>query len=159
MLVVMALDGTTLAGRGWSNGATQRRLTVEQAARVVAGVAAEHHVVLTYGRGPQVGLLALQALPCSEVRAYPLEVPGADTEDTAGYLLEQELGRYLPADRLASLITRVVVAPDDAAFAYPSEGGRSRRRAWAGGAWCRRRPRCRSSRCPRFASWSTVASL
>jgi carbamate kinase len=121
MLVVMALDGTTLAGRGWSNGATQRRLTVEQAARVVAGVAAEHHVVLTYGRGPQVGLLALQALPCSEVRAYPLEVPGADTEDTAGYLLEQELGRYLPADRLASLITRVVVAPDDAAFAYPSE--------------------------------------
>jgi carbamate kinase len=121
MLVVMALDGTTLAGRGWSNGGTQRRLTVEQAARVVAGVAAEHHVVLTYGRGPQVGLLALQALACGEVPAYPLEVPGADTEDTAGYLLEQELGHLLPVDRLATLMTRVVVDPDDAAFAYPSE--------------------------------------
>jgi carbamate kinase len=55
------------------------------------------------------------------VPAYPIELPNTETEDTAGYLLEQELGRLLPADRLAALITRVVVDADDAAFAYPTE--------------------------------------
>jgi carbamate kinase len=121
MLVVMALDGATLVEPGRRNGVAGRRLAVQRAARVVVEVATEHHVVLTYGRGPQAGLLALQALTCAEVAAYPLEVPGAETEDTAGHLLEQELGRLLPADRLATLMTRVVVDPDDAAFAYPTE--------------------------------------
>jgi hypothetical protein len=37
---------------GTRNGATGRRLTAEQAALVVADVATEHHMVLTYGRGP-----------------------------------------------------------------------------------------------------------
>jgi carbamate kinase len=55
------------------------------------------------------------------VPAYPLELPDAEGEDTAGYLLEQELGHLLPVDRLATLMARVVVDPDDAAFAYPSE--------------------------------------
>ena len=121
MLVVMALDRATLAGHGRRNGASGRLLTVEQAAGVVADMANEHHIVLTYGAGPQVGLLALQSLTCGDVPAYPLEVPGAETEEVAGYLLEQELGRLLPADRLATLTTRVVVDPDDAAFAYPTE--------------------------------------
>jgi magnesium-transporting ATPase (P-type) len=55
MLVVMELDGTTLVEPGRRNGATRRRLTAEQAALVVADVATEHHVVLTYGRGPRSG--------------------------------------------------------------------------------------------------------
>ena len=45
----------------------------------------------------------------------------AETEGMVGYLLEQELGRHLPPDRLATLLTQIVVDPDDYAFANPTK--------------------------------------
>jgi carbamate kinase len=77
--------------------------------------------VLTHGNGPQVGLLALQNAAYTEVPSYPLDVLDAETEGMVGYMLEQELGRHLPPDRLATLLTQVVVDPDDPAFGHPTK--------------------------------------
>ena len=38
-----------------------------------------------------------------------------------GYLLEQELGHHLPRGRLATLLTQVVVNPNDPAFLHPTK--------------------------------------
>jgi carbamate kinase len=86
----------------------------------VAALAAEHHVVVTHGNGPQVGLLALQNAAYRDVPAYPLDVLDAESEGMVGYLFEQELGRRVAPDRLATLLTQVVVDPDDPAFARPT---------------------------------------
>jgi carbamate kinase len=78
-------------------------------------------VVLTHGNGPQVGLLALQNEAYPAVAPYPLDVLDAETAGMVGYILEQELGRYVPRDRLATLLTQVVVDADDPAFANPTK--------------------------------------
>jgi carbamate kinase len=55
------------------------------------------------------------------VDPYPLDVLDAETEGMVGYVLEQELGRHLPSDRLATLLTQVLVDPTDPAFSYPTK--------------------------------------
>jgi carbamate kinase len=121
MLVVLALGGNALLRRGEPLEADRQRTNVRIAADAIAQVAVEHRVVLTHGNGPQVGLLALQNEAYSEVRAYPLDVLGAETEGMVGYLLEQELGRLLPREHLATLLTQIVVDVDDPAFSHPTK--------------------------------------
>lgn len=121
MLVVVALGGNALLRRGEPLDAAVQRANVKVAAEAVAQVAAVHPMVLTHGNGPQVGLLALQNDAYPEVAAYPLDVLDAETEGMVGYLLEQELGRHLPRERLATLLTQVIVDPDDPAFTYPTK--------------------------------------
>ena len=50
------------------------------AARALAGIAAEHELVVTHGNGPQVGLLALQARGAELERARRMLVAGAAPE-------------------------------------------------------------------------------
>jgi carbamate kinase len=121
MLVVIALGGNALLRRGEPMDAAVQRANVKLAAEAVAEVARHHRVVLTHGNGPQVGLLALQNEAYPDVEGYPLDVLDAETEGMVGYLLEQELGRHLPPDRLATLLTQVVVDPDDPAFLRPAK--------------------------------------
>jgi carbamate kinase len=121
MLVVLALGGNALLRRGEPMDAEVQRTNVRLAAASVAAVAHEHQVVLTHGNGPQVGLLALQAEAFRDVQPYPLDVLDAETEGMVGYLLEQELSRHLPEDRLATLLTQVVVDPADPAFIAPTK--------------------------------------
>ena len=121
MLVVVALGGNALLRRGEPMDVSVQRSNVKVAAEAIAEIAREHRVVITHGNGPQVGLLALQNEACAAVPGYPLDVLDAETEGMVGYLLEQELGRHLPPDRLATLLTQVIVDPEDPAFAHPTK--------------------------------------
>jgi carbamate kinase len=121
MLVVVALGGNALLKRGEPMDAAVQRANVKLAAEAVADIARHHQVVVTHGNGPQVGLLSLQNEAYTDVPAYPLDVLDAETEGMVGYLVEQELGRHLPRSRLATLLTQVVVDPDDPAFAHPTK--------------------------------------
>lgn len=120
-LVVVALGGNALLRRGEPADVGVQRANVKLAAEAVAEVASSSDVVLTHGNGPQVGLLALQNEAYRDVEPYPLDVLDAETEGMVGYLLEQELGSHLPSDRLATLLTQVVVAADDPAFDRPTK--------------------------------------
>ena len=121
MRTVIALGGNALLRRGEPLDAAVQRANVKVAAEAVAAVARHHEVILTHGNGPQVGLLALQNEAYKTTRAYPLDVLGAETEGMVGYLLQQELGRHLPRERILTVLTQVVVGSDDPAFAHPTK--------------------------------------
>jgi carbamate kinase len=122
MRVVVALGGNALLRRGEAMTAEAQRQNIHVAAAALATIADEHEVVVSHGNGPQVGLLALQAAAFQEVEPFPLDVLGAQTEGMIGYVLEQELGNLLPADKpLATILTMVEVDPKDPAFTAPTK--------------------------------------
>jgi carbamate kinase len=122
MRVVVALGGNALLRRGAPMTVRNQRESISTACKALAPVALEHELVISHGNGPQVGLLALQAAAFDESAAYPFDVLGAQTEGMIGYLIEQELGNLLPADKpIATLLTMTEVDPGDPAFADPSK--------------------------------------
>jgi carbamate kinase len=121
MRVVIALGGNALLRRGEPMDVAVQRTNLKRAAVAVAEIAEEHQVVLTHGNGPQVGLLALQNEAYADAPPAPLDVLDAETEGMVGYLLEQELGHHLPTRDVATLLTQVVVDPDDPAFRNPTK--------------------------------------
>ncbi|HXP72654.1 MAG TPA: carbamate kinase [Stellaceae bacterium] len=122
MRIVMALGGNALLRRDEAPEAEVQRRNVQRAVeKSVAPIACRHELVVTHGNGPQVGLLALQAAAYRDVRPYPLDVLGAESEGMIGYLLDLALGNALPERDIATLLTQVEVAPDDPAFSAPSK--------------------------------------
>lgn len=121
MRIVIALGGNALLRRGEPLEADVQRRNVKKAARAISEIAKQHAVIVTHGNGPQVGLLALQAAAYQQVRPYPLDVLGAESEGMLGYLIEQELINALPGSKVVTLLTQVEVAPVDPAFTNPSK--------------------------------------
>jgi len=122
MRIVIALGGNALLRRGDPMTTEVQRRNVRLAAEAIAPLAAENSVVVVHGNGPQVGLLALQAESYSGAAPYPLDVLDAGTQGMIGYLIQQELRSLLPAQRqVATLLTMIVVDPDDPAFASPAK--------------------------------------
>lgn len=122
MRVVMALGGNALLRRGEAPEAEVQRRNIELAVeRSVAPIARRHELVVTHGNGPQIGLLALQSAAYRAVRAYPLDVLGAESEGMIGYLIDLALANALPHRDIATLLTQVEVEPDDPAFSAPTK--------------------------------------
>lgn len=119
--LVVALGGNALLRRGEPLTADIQRVHAAEAMTAVAELVESHDVVLTHGNGPQVGLLALQALAYTDVPPYPLDVLGAESEGMIGYVLEQELSNRLPGRTAVTVLTQVVVDADDPAFEAPSK--------------------------------------
>jgi len=88
---------------------------VAAAADALAPIAETHDLIVTHGNGPQIGDLAEKA-PES-----PLDVLGAQSEGLLGYVIEQALTNRMPERTTLSMVTRVVVAADDPAFAQPTK--------------------------------------
>jgi len=118
---VVGLGGNALLERGEPLTHETQRRHVKRAAVALAAVGRDHHLVVTHGNGPQVGLLATQDQAMPEIGHFPLDVIVAETEGMIGYMLSQELGNALPGSRVASILTQVEVDPEDQAFAAPSK--------------------------------------
>ncbi len=121
--VVIALGGNTLLGK-------QGRATVEaqvetikaSALEIVGAINAGHEVVLTHGNGPQIGNLLLQQESAPETPQLPLDVLVAETQAQLGYLLQRALDNELDGEQdFLTVVTQVVVDPDDPAFEDPSK--------------------------------------
>ena len=121
MRVVVALGGNALLRRSEPVDASTQRANAERAAAAVAEIARDHDVVVTHGNGPQIGLLALEALASHPSSPSPLDVLGAESQGLVGYLLESALRNALPGREVATLLTQVAVDPADAGFASPSK--------------------------------------
>ena len=122
MRIVVALGGNALLQRGEPMTAENQRTNIRLASERIAEIASGNEIVIAHGNGPQVGLLALQAAAYTEVKAYPLDVLGAQTEAMIGYVIEQELGNLLPPEQpLATLLTMVEVDRHDPAFDNPTK--------------------------------------
>jgi carbamate kinase len=122
MKIVVALGGNALLQRGQELSAKNQLISIRAAAIQLASIASGHDLLITHGNGPQIGLLALQAESYKDVAPYPLDMLGAQTQGSIGYLIEQELANRLPASRqLACLVTRTVINADDPELALPSK--------------------------------------
>jgi carbamate kinase len=83
-------------------------------------------VVLVHGNGPQVGALLLQnEAGRGEVPASTLDVLVAETQGSIGYLLSRSLHNALQARKrpieVVTVVSQVVVDPDDPAMANPTK--------------------------------------
>jgi carbamate kinase len=83
-------------------------------------------VVITHGNGPQVGYILRRAeLAAHEVHAVPLDIIGADTQGSIGYMVQQALRNSLRAlginRNVISLVTQTQVDKDDPAFDKPNK--------------------------------------
>ena len=122
MRIVIALGGNALLRRSDPMTTEVQRKNIKVAAQAIAPLAAEHSVVIVHGNGPQVGLLSLQAESYHGAEPYPLDVLDAGTQGMIGYLIQQELRSLLPPEhQVATLLTMIVVDPDDPAFATPTK--------------------------------------
>jgi len=120
--VVVALGGNALLRRGERISPKAQIANVRTAARALVPTALAHELVISHGNGPQVGLLALQALADGGGEPFPLDVLGAETEGMIGYVIERELGNLLPYEKpLATILTMVEVDPEDPAFQHPTK--------------------------------------
>ncbi len=84
------------------------------------------NTIITHGNGPQVGfILRRTELAMHEVHPVPLDLIGADTQGSIGYMVAQSLdnefrrrGLYR---RAVAMVTQVVVDKDDPAFKHPTK--------------------------------------
>jgi carbamate kinase len=119
MRIVAALGGNALRRRGEPLDLPTQRRNARIAAQALARLARCHELIVTHGNGPQVGLLALQV--ASSDTPTPLDVLGAESDGMIGYVLEQELRNALPGHEVVTVLTEVVVDPDDPAFGRPTK--------------------------------------
>jgi len=125
--VLIALGGNAMTAPDGSARPEDQRAAVTAAMEAVADIVASGtEVILTHGNGPQVGnLLVKNEIAAAVVPPVPLDWCGAQTQGTIGLLILDALEAALAArDRtphVAVLVSRTVVAADDAHFAEPSK--------------------------------------
>jgi carbamate kinase len=85
------------------------------------------NLVITHGNGPQVGfILRRNELAAHEVHTTPLDVIGADTQGSIGYMISQALGNEFTRRGIqrpiAAVVTQVLVDRNDPGFQHPTKG-------------------------------------
>lgn len=123
MRILIALGGNALLKRGESLSAAHQQAAIDTAAESLAAIVqAGHHLIITHGSGPQVGLLALQSAAGPVESALPLDVLDAESQGWLGSAIELALRNALPAgSEIVTMLTQIAVAADDPAFASPSK--------------------------------------
>jgi carbamate kinase len=125
--LLIALGGNALIRPGERGTSDEQfrnlRIPMEQIARL----SRDYRIIITHGNGPQVGNLLLQQESCPEVPPLPLEILVAQTQGQIGYMIESTLDTALASldgggkQLLVSLLSYVVVDPDDPAFRNPTK--------------------------------------
>ena len=119
MRIVIALGGNALLPKGAKGTSDEQLEAAKKAIKKLEDTLKESQVVLTHGNGPQVGNLLLQQHGTEEVPEMPLDVLDAMTQGQIGYFIASAIS--LTGLHSATLITRVVVDPDDKAFENPTK--------------------------------------
>jgi carbamate kinase len=121
VLTVVALGGNALLGPGERGTVAEQRANLASTFAAAATILSDGPVVVTHGNGPQVGNeLLRQELASAEAPPLPLYVAVAQTQAEIGALAAAEL-EPVSGRRVVVVLTRVVVAGDDPAFAEPTK--------------------------------------
>ncbi len=126
---VIALGGNAIIPAGQEGTYEQQAAITMATMKQVARMAADgHQIVMTHGNGPVVGNIVLRndaGMAVHGIPIMPMFVCGADSQGGLGYMLQQslqnalaEIGLEIP---VASVVTQVLVDPDDTAFANPTK--------------------------------------
>lgn len=126
-LVVIAIGGNSLIRDQEHRTVLDQYRAAGETSRHIAPIAGEGcRVVVTHGNGPQVGFILMRSELARDVlHEVPLENCVADTQGAIGYQIAQTLHNELLRLKLdvhvASLVTQVVVDPDDPSFDNPGK--------------------------------------
>ena len=124
---VIALGGNSILRANQKGSAEEQYENLHATAEQLLGLLGDDlRVVITHGNGPQVGnlLLAVEAGK-NVVPPLPLDICGAATEGTMGYMIQNTLANHLrQAGRphnITTVVTQVIVDRNDPAFGSPSK--------------------------------------
>jgi carbamate kinase len=104
----------------------QWQAVVETATHIVEMIRQGWRVVVTHGNGPQVGfILRRNELASPQVHTTPMDLIGADTQGSIGYMLQQALDNQLRTVGLrrgvVTVVTQTLVDRNDPAFVKPDK--------------------------------------
>lgn len=124
---VVALGGNAIIPTNASGTIEeQRSLTATSMGQLAELIRSGRRVLLTHGNGPIVGnIVERNEAVKNRIPPMPLDVCGADSQGGIGYMIQQLLRNELVARGISrevvSIVSQVVVSPDDDAFAHPTK--------------------------------------
>ncbi len=124
---VIAFGGNALIKAGQKGTQAEQLENAKKAAEMMFHVIKSgYKLLVVHGNGPQVGnILIQQERAISEIPPYTLDICGAMTEGSMGYMIERTLINRLIAakedPKVATIITEVVVDDKDPAFKNPTK--------------------------------------
>ena len=125
--ILIAVGGNSLIRAGEKGTISEQFENAQRTAAALVGLVREgYRLVITHGNGPQVGAALLRSESAvNQVPGQTLDVCDASTQGEIGYLLQQSLenalaqvGLHVP---VVTVLTQVVVSPDDPAMQRPSK--------------------------------------
>jgi carbamate kinase len=126
-VAVIAIGGNAILQEGQRGTVEEQFANVLQSCEPIIDLLSEgYNVVLTHGNGPQVGNNLLRVERASDiVPPIPLDVCGAETQGSLGYIIQQSLYNRMRERgikrNIATVITQVVVDKGDPAFHNPTK--------------------------------------
>jgi len=125
--IVIALGGNAIIKNYQRGTVPEQFANTREALKDLPGLVKDgHEVVVTHGNGPQVGNILIRVEEAIE-SAYelPLGVCVAESQGEMGYMIAQTLRNYLILNgidrQVATILTQVVVDPDDPATTKPTK--------------------------------------
>ncbi len=127
-VAVVAVGGNSLISDTKHEDVVSQVRAVDETCRHIADMVERGwNVIVTHGNGPQVGfILRRNELAAGAVHTTPIDVIGADTQGSIGYMICQalgnEFGRRNIHRQIAAVVTQVLVDKNDAHFKNPTKG-------------------------------------
>jgi carbamate kinase len=125
---VVAVGGNSLIINTKHEDVASQVKAVEETCKHIADMIVRGwNVIVTHGNGPQVGfILRRNELAADQVHTTPLDVIGADTQGSIGYMisraLDNEFKRRGVKRSVAAVVSQVVVDREDKGFKNPTKG-------------------------------------
>ena len=125
--ILIAVGGNSLIRAGEKGTISEQIGNARRTAAALVGLISDGcRLVMTHGNGPQVGAALLRSeSACDQVPGQTLDVCDASTQGEIGYLLQQSLENELGQEGLhvpvVTVLTQVVVSPDDPAMQRPTK--------------------------------------
>jgi len=125
---VIAIGGNSLILDKQHEDVDSQLAAVKETVRHIADMIERGwNLIITHGNGPQVGfILRRNELAAGEVHTTPLDIIGADTQGSIGYMISQALGNEFKRRNIerqvATVVTQVLVDRNDPGFQNPTKG-------------------------------------
>src|SRR5437899_10479302 len=126
-VTVLALGGNAILQRNQAGTFEEQYENVKSTAIQIATLVNDgFRIVIVHGNGPQIGATVIRhEMGRKKVPPLPLHACGAETQGFLGYIIQQSLQDELFKRRtnksVATVVTQVLVEPNDPAFRNPSK--------------------------------------
>ena len=127
-VAIVAIGGNSLISDKQHEDVQSQNKAVEESCKHIANMVERGwNVIVTHGNGPQVGfILRRNELASPEVHSTPLDVIGADTQGSIGYMIARALDNEFKQRKIqrsvAAVVTQVLVDREDPGFKNPTKG-------------------------------------